>query len=238
MALLFSTVGHGGASGYLAILSLTSFGTMESIWLKQHVWSLNLIVSGLAFIQFYRKGHFEAKLTFPFVISSIPMAIIGGYIRLESNIYDIVLAIFLTLAAWKIYSIKTNQFGEVSAPNMKISALVGGVIGFISGIVGVGGGSFLTPILLLNNWATPKTAAAAASFFIWITSLSALGGSIFSGHMVLEFGKIIIFGSTVILGCFLGSRYGAGIEHEIIVKRSLVGVLIIAASKRIVSLIF
>ena len=198
MALLFSTVGHGGASGYLAILSLTSFGTMESIWLKQHVWSLNLIVSGLAFIQFYRKGHFEGVMTFPFVISSIPMAIIGGYIRLESNIYDIVLAIFLTLAAWKIYSIKTNQFGEVSAPNMKMSVLVGGVIGFISGIVGVGGGIFLTPILLLNNWATPKTAAAAASFFIWITSLSALGGSIFSGHMVLEFGKIIIFGSTAL----------------------------------------
>ena len=238
IALLFSTVGHGGASGYLAILSLTSYGTMESIWLKQHVWSLNLIVSGLAFIQFHRNGHFEAKLALPFVIFSIPMAIFGGYIRLEGGLYDIVLAIFLSLAAWRVYSLKDNEVGEVNTPSMKISALVGGIIGFISGIVGVGGGIFLTPILLFNNWATPKTAAAAASIFIWITSLSALGGSIISGQMVLEFGKIVTFGGIVILGGFLGSRYGAGNAHEIVVRSSLVGVLIIAASKRVFGLIF
>jgi len=237
MALLFSSVGHGGASGYLAILSLTSLGTMESLWLKQHVWSLNLIVAGLAFFQFRKNGHFDWKLTFPFVIFSIPMAILGGYIRLEGSLYDILLTIFLLLAAWRIYAVRRNEVEEVNKPDLKISAPVGGIIGFVSGIVGVGGGIFLTPILLLNNWADPKTAAATASVFIWITSLSALSGSIISGQIVLELGKIIIFGGVVILGGFLGSSYGAGKANEIVVRRSLVGVLIIAASKRIIGLI-
>ena len=95
VAALFASVGHGGASGYLAVLSLTTYGAMESAWLKQHAWCLNLVVAAVAFWHFQRAGHHVPKLTIPFIVASVPFAVLGGYLRVDGEIYDLLLSICL-----------------------------------------------------------------------------------------------------------------------------------------------
>jgi uncharacterized membrane protein YfcA len=233
---LYSSVGHGGASGYLAVLSITTYGTMEAAWLKQHAWCLNLVVASIAFFHFYRSGHHNSKLTIPFIIGSIPMAIIGGYLVVDGAIYDLLLSICLVIAAWRLLVINTTEINETKLPNMKNSIPIGGSIGLISGIIGVGGGIFLSPILLLKRWATPKGVAATSSLFIWVNSLSGLGGAVLSNQLILELDILIPFVFVVMIGGFIGSKYGAEIAPQKIVRILLVVVLLIASMKRIIEM--
>ena len=167
VALLYSSVGHGGASGYLAVLSLTIYGEYDSSWLKQHAWCLNLVVASIAFYHYRKAGFHVPKLTLPFILASIPFAIIGGYMKVDGAIYDTLLSITLILAAYKLFQTKENNNEEdVIVPNYSTAIPVGGGIGLMSGFIGVGGGIFLSPIILLKKWATPKTAAATSSLFI------------------------------------------------------------------------
>ena len=237
VAALYSSVGHGGASGYLAVLSLTTYGTMESAWLKQHAWSLNLVVAAIAFFHFQRAGHHIPKLTIPFIVASIPLAMVGGYLIVDGAIYDLLLSICLLAAAWRLFVIKTNDSVVESEPQWNVAAPVGGSIGFVSGIIGVGGGIFLSPILLLKKWATPKGAAATSALFIWVNSLAGLGGATLSNQLTLEMGVLFPFVSAVLVGGFIGSRYGAEIAPQQMVRRLLVIVLVVAAAKRVVELL-
>ena len=107
--MLYSSVGHGGGSGYLAVLSLTSYGTMEAGWLKQHAWALNLVVAGIAFWHYHRAGHHDTQLTLPFVTASVPFAVVGGYMRVEGEVYDVLLSIALLWAAWRLFAISKTQ---------------------------------------------------------------------------------------------------------------------------------
>lgn len=236
---LYSSVGHGGASGYLAILSLTSYGMMEVAWLKQHAWCLNLIVAGIAFFNYYRKGFHVPKLTWPFIIASIPFALIGGYLVVDGAIYDTLLSIVLIWAAWRLLKIN-NQIepNELKIPPTRVSLPIGGGIGFVSGIIGVGGGIFLSPIMLLNKWASPKNVAATSALFIWVNSAAGIIGAGISGQLVIEFDTLIPFSFVVILGGVLGSRFGSVYAPEITIRRLLVIVLIFAATKRVIELIF
>ena len=236
VAALYSSVGHGGASGYLAVLSLTTYGTMESAWLKQHAWSLNLVVAAIAFFHFHRAGHHVPKLTVSFIVASIPLAMVGGYLIVDGAIYDLLLSICLLAAAWRLFVIKTNDSVVESEPQWNVAAPVGGSIGFVSGIIGVGGGIFLSPILLLKKWATPKGAAATSALFIWVNSLAGLGGATLSGQLTLEMGVLFPFVSAVLVGGFIGSRYGAEIAPQQMVRKLLVIVLVVAAVKRVVEL--
>jgi len=236
VASLYSSVGHGGASGYLAVLSLTTYGAMESAWLKQHAWCLNLIVAAIAFYHFQRAGHHVSKLTVPFIVASIPMAMIGGYLTVDGAVYDLLLSICLLAAAWRLFTVKAANVVVESEPGWNIAAPVGGSIGFASGIVGVGGGIFLSPILLLRKWSTPKGAAATSALFIWVNSLAGLGGATLSGQLVLEFGVLFPFVGAVLIGGFIGSRYGAEIAPQQMVRKLLVIVLIVAATRRFVEL--
>jgi len=139
ISILYSSVGHGGASGYLAVLSLSVYGNMESGWLKQYVWCLNLVVAAIAFYHYYNARYFNKKLTFPFIIGSIPFAILGGFLRIDGVIYDSLLSITLIWAAYKLYQTKKDLEIEYSIPDLKISISTGAGIGFLSGIIGVGG---------------------------------------------------------------------------------------------------
>ena len=236
VAALYSSVGHGGASGYLAVLSLTTYGTMEAAWLKQHAWCLNLIVAAIAFYHFHRAGHHVPKLTTPFIVASIPMAMIGGYLTVDGSIYDLLLSICLLAAAWRLFAVNVADSVVESEPQWNIAAPVGGSIGFVSGMIGVGGGIFLSPVLLLKKWATPKGAAATSALFIWVNSLAGLGGATLSGQLTLEWGVLFPFVSAVLIGGFIGSRYGAEIAPQQMVRKLLVIVLVVAAVRRVVEL--
>ena len=236
VAVLYSSVGHGGASGYLAVLSLTTYGAMESAWLKQHAWCLNLIVAAIAFYHFHRAGHHVPKLTVPFIVASIPMAMVGGYLAVDGAVYDLLLSICLLAAAWRLFTTNVSDVEVNSEPSWGIAAPVGGTIGFASGIIGVGGGVFLSPVLLLKKWATPKGAAATSALFIWVNSLAGLGGATLSGQLTLEWGVLFPFVSAVLIGGFIGSRYGAEIAPQQMVRKLLVIVLVVAAVRRVVEL--
>ena len=186
VAALYSSVGHGGGSGYLAILSLTSYGSAEAVWLKQYAWSLNLIVAGLAFWHYYKAGHHNWNLSLPFIVASVPLAALGGYMSVGGDAYDLLLCAALVIAAWRLFEGK-QEVDEIMTPELPKAAAVGGGIGFASGVIGIGGGIFLSPVIMLSNWATAKQAAATAALFIWMNSLAGLIGSGVSGQIGLDF---------------------------------------------------
>ena len=236
VAILYSSVGHGGGSGYLAVLSLTSYGTMEAGWLKQHAWSLNLIVAGIAFWHYHRAGHHDAKLTLPFVAASVPFAVVGGYMRVEGGVYDVLLSIALLWAAWRLLAVKEWGEAENEPPGFSGAAPVGGAIGLASGVVGVGGGIFLSPVIMLKKWAPPKATAATAALFIWFNSLAGLVGAGLSNQLDLEVGVLGPFAAVVLLGGLVGSRYGSEVASQTGVRRLLVVVLSVAAARRVLGL--
>ena len=234
IALLYSSVGHGGASGYLAILSLTIYAEYDSGWLKQHAWALNLVVAAIAFYHYKKAGFFDIKLTFPFILASIPFAIIGGYMKVDGVFYDTLLSITLVWAAYKLLQVKEEDSTTVfQAPSLRYAAPLGGGIGLMSGVIGVGGGIFLSPILLLKKWADPKTAAATAALFIWVNSIAGLVGAGISGQLVIQMDILFPFVIAVLLGGFIGAKYGSENAHQSLIRKLLIVVLIIASLKRI-----
>lgn len=238
VAILYSSVGHGGASGYLAIMSLTSYGMMESSWLKQHAWFLNLLVAALAFYHYRKEGFHNIKLTIPFVIASIPMAFLGGYLLIDGVVYDLLLSITLLWAAWRLFgSMSIDEIEKTVLPTTPQAIPWGAGIGLASGIIGVGGGIFLSPIILLKKWATPKTVAATSAVFIWVNSMAGLAGASVSGQLNLDLNILIYFALVVIIGGIIGSYYGAKIAPESKIRKLLICVLLIAAIKRIVELL-
>ena len=207
--------------------------------MKQHVWCLNLIVASIAFFNYYRKGFHISKLTWPFIITSIPFALFGGFLVVGGAIYDTLLSIILVWAAYRLLKIdNVNESGKVNIPSLKTSLPIGGGIGFVSGIIGVGGGIFLSPIMLLNKWASAKNIAATSALFIWVNSAAGITGAAISGQLMIDFEILMPFSMMVILGGIIGSRFGAVNAHEKTIRRLLVVVLILAATKRGIELLF
>ena len=238
VSILYSSVGHGGASGYLAIMSLTSYAMMDAGWLKQNVWILNLLVASIAFYHYRKEGFYNSKLTTPFIIASIPMAFLGGYMTINSNIYDLLLSIALIWAAWRLFhSISIKDVNEITIPRKYESIPLGASIGLVSGVIGVGGGIFLSPIILLKKWANPKTVAATSAAFIWVNSFSGLIGAKISNQLNLDIDMLVYFSLIVLIGGFIGSSYGSKIAPQSTIKKILVIVLLFAAAKRIIELI-
>ena len=239
IAAMYASVGHGGASGYLAVLSLTVYASNDPAWLKQHAWSLNLLVAGMAFFAYKKGGFFNSKLAIPFIAASIPATLIGGYLRVNDDIYDILLSITLVFAAWKLYITKSSESEELfsNPPPVHIALIVGASIGLLSGIIGVGGGIFLSPIILLFGWSDPKTTAGIAAVFIWVNSASGLIGSSISGQNVIEFDVLIPFAIAVLIGGYLGSKFGSERFSQKTVRNTLVSVMIIAAIRQILELL-
>tara|TARA_B100000459_G_scaffold147564_1_gene118831 strand:+ start:3343 stop:4104 length:762 start_codon:yes stop_codon:yes gene_type:complete len=239
ISILYSSVGHGGASGYLALLSITTYAEMQSAWLKQHVWVLNLIVAGLAFFHYSKAGHHLLSKSLPFILASIPFAFIGGFMRVDGTVYDTLLSITLLYAAFRLLAVKDQKDITVELePSRNQAYAFGAGIGFFSGIIGVGGGIFLSPLLLLKNWATPKTAAATSSLFIWVNSASGLLGATASNQLVLELQTLLPFITAVLFGGIIGSRYGSLYAKQITIRNLLVAVLFLASIKLISNLIF
>ena len=199
----------------------------------------SLIVASIAFFNYYRKGFHISKLTWPFIITSIPFALFGGFLVIDGTLYDTLLSIVLIWAAFRILRIDTeNRVNKLNIPSLKTSLPIGGGIGFISGIIGVGGGIFLSPIMMLNKWASAKNIAATSALFIWVNSAAGITGAAISGQLNIDFEILIPFSIMVILGGIIGSRLGAVNANDATIRRLLVVVLILAAMKRVTELIF
>ena len=238
VALLYSSVGHGGASGYLAVLSLTIYGEYDSSCLKQHAWCLNLVVASIAFYHYRKAGFHIPKLTLPFVLASIPFAIIGGYMKVDGAIYDTLLSVTLIWAAYKLFQTKENNNNEdFVVPEYSVAVPVGAGVGLMSGFIGVGGGIFLSPVILLKKWATPKTTAATASLFILLNSISGLFGASISGQLDIEFEILLPFVFAVLIGGYLGSKYGSQVAQQSAIRYLLISVLVIASIRRMFILV-
>lgn len=235
MAVLYSSIGHGGASGYLVVLSLTSFGMMEPVWLKQNVWCLNLVVSSIAFYHYRSSGFHDWGLTVPFVLSSVPMVLVGSYMRVDGALYDMLLSFVLLLAAWRLYStVEHADEDEYETPGFRMDALgIGGGIGLASGVIGLGGGIFLSPLIILKKWGSPKATAATASVFVWLNSMTGLVGSSISEGFGVDFYALAPFAVAVLIGGFVGSRYGAEIAPQNRVRAFLIVVLVVASARRV-----
>ena len=225
VAFLYSSVGHGGASGYLALMAL--FG-LDVALMKPSALILNLFVSSLAFIAFYRAGHFRARLLLPFVITSIPMAFLGASLEVPPELYKKILGVCLFLAALRIV-IRTGENGDRKKLSIPIALAAGALIGFFSGMIGIGGGIILSPLLLLTRWGGMKETAAASSAFIFLNSLSGLSGHIVAGMEVSP--KIALWIVAVMAGGLLGSWTGGFRLTAIQLKYLITTVLLIASIK-------
>lgn len=239
IAAMYSSVGHGGASGYLAVLSVTAYAANDPAWLKQHAWSLNLLVAGIAFFAYKKSGFFDVKLALPFIVASIPAAFIGGYLQVDNTVYDILLSLTLVFAGWKLYSTKDSHSSVRinKNPPLHIAIGVGFAIGFLSGIIGVGGGIFLSPIILLFGWSDPKTTAGVSAVFIWVNSFSGLVGSTVSGQLALDVSTLIPFSIAVLIGGYIGSKFGSERFSQNSIRNMLVTVMLIAAIRQILDLL-
>lgn len=227
VAVLYSSVGHGGASGYLAVMAL--FGIAAAVTRPTSL-SLNLFVASVAFIQFYRAKHFDWKVFLPFAVASIPLAFLGGMIQLKEPVYKAILGVVLMLASVRLaLNLKTTD--EPHPPKIWLSLLIGACLGFVSGLVGVGGGIFLTPILLLMNWTETKKAAGISALFILVNSISGLLGSY---AQLRELPSNVWFWIVAaFLGGIIGSTLGSRRFNSLTLRRVLAFGLLIAGIKLI-----
>lgn len=234
VAFMYSAVGHGGASGYLAILSLFAFAPKE---MSTTALLLNILVATISFIAFYRAGYFSLRLTLPFLLSSIPFAFLGGLIYTSSWVYSVLLSAALSFAALRLFlKLPFQKGGNVkpSSPRYVFALPIGGAIGFVSGIVGVGGGIFLSPIILLMQWSDPKHASATAALFIVLNSLAGILGRQLSNS--ISFGNFLPLLIAAAGGGILGSWWGAKKFSNLLLQRLLGVVLLIAATKLIITI--
>ena len=226
VSFLYSSVGHGGASGYLALMALFSFAP-ESM--KPTALLLNLFVAGISFFYYYREGYFNKKLFLVFAIASVPLAFIGGTIEVDASIYKKILAILLIFAILKMLNVFGKENDQTKEARLWQGLVVGGVIGFFSGLIGIGGGIILTPIILLLHWGNMKEAAAVSALFIWVNSAAGLTGQLSSG-ITIEKESFLLVGIALI-GGVLGGYYGSKKINNQNLRYILAFVLIIASVK-------
>lgn len=226
VAFLYASVGHGGASGYLALMALYGFAPEV---MKPTALLLNLFVSLTSYIQFYRGGHFKWKIFLPLALASIPMAFVGGLLTIDATIYKKILGALLLLPILRFFLLKDNKQAGTVESQIWVSVFIGAGIGFLSGLIGIGGGIILSPILLLVNWTNQKQTAAISALFIFVNSLSGLFGQLTKGiHFSTDmlWMVVIAFG-----GGLLGAWFGSLKFRQEVLKFTLATVLTMAAFK-------
>lgn len=228
-AALYASVGHGGASSYLAVMGLFSFAPEV---MKPTALALNILVSAVATLKFYRAGLFKWELFWPFAIASIPAAYIGGATTLPARWYKVLVGVVLLYAAlWMFRSSLRPISKEPHAPPRWAAIVSGLTIGFLSGLTGVGGGIFLSPLLLYLGWSETRATSAVAAPFILVNSISGLLGH-FSSVAQLP-ANIPLWGATAVLGGWIGASYGSKRAPAPVLRQLLSLVLVVAGSKLI-----
>lgn len=228
VAFLYASVGHGGASGYLALMVLIG---VSSIYMKPTALILNLFVAGIAFLQFRRMGYFKWRLFYPFIITSIPTALLGGYLSIDGDVYKRILGVLLIFAVIRMLWKPSNEILESSKIPILYGLAAGALIGFFSGLIGIGGGIILSPLILVFGWANVKETAAVSALFIWVNSLAGLIGLSISGFE-LEPNYLLLI-ALAILGGFGGAYFGGSLLNSKKLSYLLTGVLALASIKLI-----
>src|SRR6266513_1779990 len=200
IAFLYSSVGHAGASGYIAVMTL--WGLAPAV-IRPTALVLNILVASIGALQFWRAGHFDWKLFWPFALLSIPAAYFGGYLQPSASVLRILIGVVLLFSAARLV-LRRSDPPETFAPSRPTSISVGAGLGFLSGLTGTGGGIFLTPLLLFCRWAHIRQAAAVSALFIWVNSVAGLVGYFTRVHSIPS---LVL---TVALAAFVG---GVGGSH-------------------------
>lgn len=230
VAFLYSSVGHAGASGYIAVMTL--FGLAPGM-IKPAALVLNILVACLGTWQFWRAGHFSWRLFWPFAVLAMPMAFIGGYTNLPAHTFKMLVGIVLLLSA-ALFLFRPANDTVNREPKLIEAIPVGGALGLLAGLTGTGGGIFLTPLLLLMRWARTKTVAATSALFILLNSIAGLLGNLSSTRNLPSFAFILV--GAALTGGAAGSYFGSWRFNHVVIKRLLAVVLLIAGSKLIFAL--
>jgi uncharacterized protein len=225
VAFLYSSVGHAGASGYIAVMTLAG---LEPDVIKPTALVLNILVASIATWQFARRGYFSWKLFWPFALLAVPLAFLGGYYQLPADVFKFITGIVLILSAAR-FLVRPSDDSVKSVPSLKAAIPAGGAIGFLAGLTGTGGGIFLTPLLLMMRWATAKTAASVSALFILLNSAAGLAGNFSSTQNIPKISVPLAI--SAIAAGFAGSWFGSHRFPHTTIKRLLSVVLLIAGVK-------
>jgi uncharacterized membrane protein YfcA len=227
IALLYSSVGHAGASGYIATMTL--FGIAPTV-IRPTALVLNILVASIGTFQFWRAGYFSWKLFWPFALLSIPAAYLGGYLQPSASVLKILIGVVLLFSAARLL-VRRSDPPETFPPSRPGAIAVGAGLGFLAGLSGTGGGIFLTPVLLFCRWAHIRQAAAVSALFIWVNSIAGLIGYFTKVRTIPSLGFILA--AAAIIGGIIGSHLGSRRFAVRVISLCLATVLIIAGIKLI-----
>jgi len=229
VAFLYASVGHGGASGYLALMAL--FGVATDL-MKPAALLLNIFVSLVSFYQFYKGGYFKWKLFYPFALASVPMAFVGALVTIDAVTYKRILGVLLLFAILRLFGFIGKEHNEQKQINLFLALFIGAVIGFLSGMIGIGGGIILSPVILFFSWGNMKQTAAVSALFIFVNSIAGMTGLLLKGSNIPP----IIYEWLIIafIGGLLGAYYARKNFSNQLLKQLLGIVLLIASIKLLV----
>lgn len=228
-AALYASVGHGGASAYLAVMGLVGMAPQE---MKPVALTLNIAVSLVALVSFARAGHFRGRLFWPLAAASVPAAFIGGWLQSPEPVFKLILAAALIFGAWRLAFGRRSDENVLREPRLAALLFLGVSIGFLSGLIGIGGGIFLTPLLILFRWSAAKPAAAVSAAFIFANSCSGIAGFMIKGNAIPSLVWLML--PVVLAGAWLGSYWGSRRARVPALQRTLAAVLVVAAAKFVI----
>lgn len=226
VAILYSSVGHGGGSGYIAALAL--FSVAPAVF-KPTALVLNILVSSVAIFCFARAGHFSWRLFWPFAATSIPCSFIGGYINLPPHLYKPLVGIILLVSAYRLFYRTEFADTEIRQPATPAALIFGALLGLLSGLTGVGGGIFLSPLLLFLKWGRVREVSAVAALFVLVNSIAGLLGHLSSLQAIPHFAPLLAV--AALGGGSIGAFFGSRRLPAAAVVKSLAAVLTIAGFK-------
>jgi uncharacterized membrane protein YfcA len=227
VAFLYSSVGHAGASGYIAVMTLLGIAPAT---IRPTALLLNILVASIGSIQFARAGYFRWRLFWPFALLSIPAAYFGGYLQLPVATLRILIGLVLLFSAGRLF-LRRSDPQEVRFPAPPAALSLGGIIGLLSGLTGTGGGIFLTPMLLFFGWARIREAAAVSALFILVNSIAGLAGYFVAHQSIPSLG--LVLAGAAIIGGTAGSHFGSQRFAVRTISLVLAIVLVIAGTKLI-----
>ncbi|MBW4531018.1 MAG: sulfite exporter TauE/SafE family protein [Aphanothece saxicola GSE-SYN-MK-01-06B] len=231
VAFLYASVGHAGASGYIAVLALAGLPAPE---IRAIALVLNVLVASVGTLQFIAAGHFRRDVFVPLALASVPAALIGGAITLPAALLRQLIGAVLLFSAWRLAGNATpSDPGAMRLPRRRVVALTGGSLGLLAGLTGTGGGIFLTPWMILRSWLLPKQAAAVSVAFILVNSIAGLAGLLLRQGVAALPDPVALapLAGVVLVGGTLGAYGGSRRFSPLWIRRLLAVVLVIAAWK-------